>query len=87
MSIGIPSDVAAALSEQVQSGAFPSTDEALRAAVKLLGEEAERKRQRDDLIASLREADAQIERGEFIDVDQAFDEVEIELFGHRLADS
>ena len=87
MSIGIPSDVAAALADQVRSGAFPSTDEALRAAVKLLGEEAERKRQRDDLIASLREADAQIERGEFIDVDQAFDGVEIELFGHRLADS
>lgn len=87
MSIGIPSDVAAALSEQVQSGAFPSTDEALRAAVKLLGEEAERKRQRDELIASLREADEQIQRGEFIDMDQAFDEVEIELFGQRLADS
>jgi len=84
MSIGIPSDVAAALSDQVRSGAFPSTEEALRAAVKLLGAEAERKRKRDELIASLREADEQIERGEFSDMDEAFDAVEIELFGQRL---
>jgi Arc/MetJ-type ribon-helix-helix transcriptional regulator len=85
--LGVPSDVAAALADQVQSGAFSSTDEALRAAVKLLGEEVVSKRQRDELIASLCEADQQINRGEWIDMDEAFDEVEIELFGHRLAES
>ena len=86
MSIIIPDDVAAVLTGQVQSGAFASTEEALRAAVKLLDGEADRRRQRDELIASLRDADEQINRGEFKDMDEAFDEVEIELFGHRLAD-
>jgi Arc/MetJ-type ribon-helix-helix transcriptional regulator len=80
----IPDDVAAVLTDQVQSGAFASTEEALRAAVKLLDEEADRRRQREELIASLREADEQISRGEFQDLDEAFDEVEIELFGQTL---
>ena len=86
MSFTIPSDVAAALTDHVQSGAFPSTEEALRAAVKLLGDEALRRQKREAFIASLREADEQINRGEFFDLDEAFDEVEIELFGRRLAD-
>ncbi len=87
MTITIPSDVAATLTDQVQSGAFTSTAEALRAAVKLLGEEANRKQRQEAFIASLREADEQINRGEYFELDEAFDEVEIELFGRKLADS
>jgi len=83
MTISIPEDVAAVLTDQVQRGAYASTEEALRAAVKLLDSDADRRRQRDELIASLREADEQINRGEFKDLDEAFDEVEIELFGHK----
>ena len=42
--------------------------------------------QTDKLRGMLQEAIDEIERGEFLDVDEAFDEVEVELFGKRLAD-
>lgn len=86
MPITVPDDVAAELTDQVQNGKFASTDQALRAAVKLLSEEEQRQRKRDEFIATLREADEQISRGEYLDVDDAFDQVEVKLFGHRLAD-
>jgi Arc/MetJ-type ribon-helix-helix transcriptional regulator len=79
----VPDDVAAELAVQVQSGEFASTDQALRAAVKLLAEEGQRRRKREEFIATLRVADEQINRGEFLDVDEAFDQVELELFGKR----
>lgn len=47
---------------------------------------SERTRQTDLLRGMLQEASDEIERGEFQDVDEAFDEVEVELFGKRLAD-
>jgi hypothetical protein len=58
----------------------------LRAAVESLQRDSERKQLQDELRQSLLEADAQIERSEFQDSDEAFDEVEVELFGKRLAD-
>jgi hypothetical protein len=51
-----------------------------------LGKEDERQRKREAFIATLREADEQISRGDFLDVDDAFNQVEVELFGKRLAD-
>jgi len=86
MTIQIPSDVAGALASHVASGEFASPEDALRAAVNLLDQAGVRRRQLEELRQSLIEAEAQIERGEFVDAEQAFDEVEIELFGHRLAD-
>jgi antitoxin ParD1/3/4 len=84
MNVILPTDVADALSSQVASGAFASTDDALRAAVKLLGEEAARKQRLEQFRQSLREADEQIERGECYDADEVFDELEMELFGRKL---
>jgi hypothetical protein len=49
-------------------------------------DEREAQRQLDELRASLIEASQQIERGEYLDMDEAFDQMEIELFGHKLAD-
>jgi Arc/MetJ-type ribon-helix-helix transcriptional regulator len=86
MTITIPADVANVLAGQVEAGKFASTEQALPAAVSLLGKEDERQRKRDAFVATLREADEQISRGDFLDVDDAFDQVEVELFGKRLAD-
>jgi Arc/MetJ-type ribon-helix-helix transcriptional regulator len=85
MTLNLPTDVANALTSQVASGAFASTEDALRAAVKLLGEESARKQRLERFRETLREADQQIERGEFYDVDEVFDELEVELFGRKLA--
>ena len=55
----------------------------------MMDEEAqssERVVQTEQLRGMLQEAIDEIERGEFQDVDEAFDEVDIELFGKRLAD-
>jgi Arc/MetJ-type ribon-helix-helix transcriptional regulator len=86
MTIHLPTDIAGQLAAHVSSGEYASTEDALRAAVKLLGEEKDRLRRLEDFKRSLREAEAQIERGECLDVDEAFDQVEIELYGHKLAD-
>ena len=86
MTIIVPDDVAVALADHVQAGNYQSTEQALRAAVKLLDDEAERQQKREAFIATLREADEQISCGEFVDADEAFDQVEEKLFGKRLAD-
>jgi Arc/MetJ-type ribon-helix-helix transcriptional regulator len=84
MSLQVPPDVIAALSSHVERGAFPSTEDALRAAVKLLDTESVRQRKLNELRESLREADEQINRGEFYDADEVFDALEMELFGKKL---
>jgi len=86
MAIQLPTDIAGQLAVHVASGEYATTEDALRAAVKLLGEEKDRQRKLEEFKRSLREAEEQIERGECLDVDEAFDQVEMELFGHKLAD-
>jgi Arc/MetJ-type ribon-helix-helix transcriptional regulator len=81
MAIQLPSDIASFLHDQVESGAFATTDDALRAAVALLKNDAARTQERTRLRELLQPAVDQADRGEVVDVDEAFDEVETELFG------
>jgi Arc/MetJ-type ribon-helix-helix transcriptional regulator len=83
MTIDLPTDIAGQLASHVTSG-DASAEDALLAAVKLLGEEKDRQRKFEELKRSLREADEQIDRGECFDVDEAFDQVEMKLFGRKL---
>jgi putative addiction module CopG family antidote len=85
MTVTLPVDIASFVQYQVESGAFQSTEEVLRAAVQSL--EADRQRQEHRLRQMLQEAVDQIDRGEFIEVDEAFDEVETQLFGQKLSES
>jgi len=86
MTNNLPPDVASYVNSQVASGAFDSPDAVLRAAVESLRRDAQQKQMHSELRQSLLEADAEIDRGEFQDCDEAFDEIEVELFGKRLAD-
>jgi Arc/MetJ-type ribon-helix-helix transcriptional regulator len=87
MTMQLPSDVQAIIQAKLASGEFATEAEVVAAGVRLLEQEdAERARQTDRLQGMLQEAVNEIERGEFQDVDEAFDEVEVELFGKRLAD-
>jgi len=86
MTVNLPADVAALVDARVRSGDFKSPEEVLRAAVQSLEKEAERGRQETKLKSMINAAVQQVENGETVDVDQAFDEVEMELFGHKLAD-
>jgi len=86
MTVNLPSDVAALVDARVQSGDFGSPEEVLRAAVQSLERETERSRQEAKLRSMLEAAVKQVENGETVDGDQAFDEIEMELFGHKLAD-
>ena len=87
MTIQLPPDVEAIVKAKVASGAFASEAEVVTAAVRSLErEETEREQQKSRLQGMLQEAVDQVERGAITDVDQAFDEVEMELFGKRLAD-
>jgi Arc/MetJ-type ribon-helix-helix transcriptional regulator len=70
----------------VANGAYESSAVAVNTALRLYFDSAEARRRYDDLKASLVESAAQIERGEWFDAEQVFDELEIELFGKRLAD-
>jgi putative addiction module CopG family antidote len=85
MSINLPADLESFIAAEVASGAFPSPDDVLRAAVELLRRENERCRQKDALRQSLQAAIAEADRGELVDVDEAFDEAERELFGGKEA--
>ncbi len=51
-----------------------------------LQRDTQRQRAVDELRSSLRIAAEQIGRGEQDDCDQAFDEIEVELFGKKMAD-
>jgi putative addiction module CopG family antidote len=86
MTINLPADVAALVNAQVRSGDFKSPEEVLRAAVQSLERESERRRQEAKLKSMLDAAICQVENGETVDGDQAFDEIEMELFGHKLTD-
>ena len=86
MTVNLPSDIAALVDARVQNGDFPSPEDMLRAAVQSLERETERSRQEAKLRSMLEAAARQVESGETLDADQAFDEVEMELFGHKLAD-
>ena len=85
MSVNLPADLESFVVAEVASGAFASSDDVLRAAVELLRRENERRKQQDDLRRSLQASIAEADRGELIDVDEAFDEAERELFGGREA--
>jgi Arc/MetJ-type ribon-helix-helix transcriptional regulator len=86
MTVNLPADVAALVNARVRSGDFESPEEVLRAAVQSLEKKAERSRQEAKLKVMLVAAVQQVDNGETADVDQAFDEVEMELFGHKLTD-
>ena len=63
MSVQVPPDVEASIRRMVEGGHYNDTDEALRAAVRVLDEHARRLRW---LRAAVANADEQIERGEGI---------------------
>jgi len=87
VTISLPSDVQSIIAAKVASGEFSSESEVVAAGVRLLlDEEQQRAQQTDRLRGMIQEAVDEFERGEFKDMDEAFDEVEIELFGKRLAD-
>jgi Arc/MetJ-type ribon-helix-helix transcriptional regulator len=77
--MNLPTDVAGVLASHVAAGDYASAEDALRAAVKLLGGEKDRQRKLEELKRSLREADEAIERGEFYDGEEVFAEVLREL--------
>jgi antitoxin ParD1/3/4 len=79
MTVTVPADVASFLSAQVESGAYRSTDDALRAAVQILERDTERRRRHDQLRKSLQESVEQIARGEVYDGEEVFDEILREL--------
>ena len=79
MTVNLPMDVAGELASHVASGAYASTEDALRAAVKLLGEQKDRQQKLEEFKRSLREADEAIERGEFYDGEEVFAEILREL--------
>ena len=87
MSIILPPDVEAIVSSHVSSGEFSSPSEMVAAAVRLLDQRNhERARQEQKLRSMLQEAVDEMDRGEGLDVDEAFDQVEVKLFGHKLDD-
>ena len=86
MTVNLPADVASFVKSQLKSGAFQSADEVLRAAVQSFEKHAERQRLDDKLRHMLEAAMKQVADGETLDVDDAFDEVELELFGKKLSD-
>lgn len=79
MTISLPPDVASILASQVAAGSYASTDDALRAAAKLLEQDVERRAQVEKLRQSLQLAIDQCDRGETLDADEVFDEVLREL--------
>jgi putative addiction module CopG family antidote len=86
MTINLPADVATFVKSQLASGAFQSPDEVLRAAVQSFKNETERSRQENKLRQMLQAGADQVRDGQTLDVDDAFDEIELELFGQKLAD-
>lgn len=86
MTIQLPPDVEAIVKAKVASGAFANESDVLAAAVRVFErEDSERESQKARLRGMLQDAIEQVERGEVFDVDEAFDEVETELFGKKLA--
>ena len=87
MTISLPKDVQAIIRAKVESGEFSSESDVVAAGVRmLLEEDKQREQQTNRLRSMVQEAVEEFERGESKDMDEAFDEVEIELFGKRLAD-
>jgi len=86
MTINLPADVASFVKSQLANGAFQTPDEVLRAAVQSFEKETERTRQENKLKQMLPAAADQVKDGQTLDVDDAFDEIELELFGEKLAD-
>lgn len=62
MQIDLDPQLTAQISEQVDRGRYPTADEVVREALRLLAQRDER----EALQASLVEADAQIDRGEYV---------------------
>jgi putative addiction module CopG family antidote len=86
MTIQLPPDVEAIVKAKVASGAFPSESEVVAAAVRWFEAEGQRNSKREELQALIREGAEDADRGDVQDLDEAFDEVEVELFGKRIAD-
>ncbi len=87
MTISLPKDVQAIIRAKIASGEYSSESDVVAAGVRLLvEEEQQRADQTERLRQMVQEGVDAFERGEWQDMDEAFDEVEIELFGKRLAD-
>lgn len=79
MTVTVPDDVAKMIAAQVESGAYGSTDDVLRAAVHVLERDAERRKKVDELRKSIQESTDQIASGQFYDGEEVFAEVLREL--------
>lgn len=75
MTVTVPDDVEKMIAALIESGAYQSTDDVLRAAVRVLDQDAERRRKTDDLRKSLQESVDQIARGQVHDGEAVFAEV------------
>jgi putative addiction module CopG family antidote len=80
MSVNIPADVEAIVNSHVQSGEYRSAGEMISAAVRLLDRrKREKERQVEKLRSMLQEAVDELESGQWIDGETAFEEVLREL--------
>jgi len=80
MSVNLPAEVEAIVESHVSCGDFASASDVVSAAVRLLDRrKREKQRQIEKLRSMLQEAVDQIERGEWLDGDEVFDEILREL--------
>ncbi len=87
MTISLPKDVQAIIRAKVESGEFSSESDVVAAGVRMLLEDDQLREKQTNLLRSMiQEAVEEFNRGDFVEMDEAFDEVEIELFGKRLTD-
>ena len=75
MTVTVPDDVEKMIVALIESGAYQSTDDVLRAAVRVLDQDADRRRKVDKLRRSLQESTEQIARGQVHDGEAVFAEV------------
>jgi putative addiction module CopG family antidote len=75
MTVTVPDDVEKMIAALIESGAYQSTDDVLRAAVKVLDQDANRRRKVDELRKSLQESTEQFARGQVHDGEEVFAEV------------
>jgi antitoxin ParD1/3/4 len=80
MSVNIPADIEAIVNSHISSGAFACASDVVSAAVRLLDRrKREKQRQVEKLRSMLQEAVDQMDRGEWLDGDEVFDEILREL--------
>ncbi len=74
MALALPSDVQQLVDDMVASGSYDSEAAVVRAALRLL-------KQREELKDEIREAIAELDRGEGIDGEQVFKELRVKAAG------